>query len=86
MQDTSDDNDYWISARSEEEAKQKAALKFKVDASKISLVQDQDVLDTWFSSGLFPFAIFGWPDNTEDLQVIFSHLFLLSNLIFKSHK
>lgn len=73
LQVTLDDNENWISARSEEEAKQKAAIKFNVDASKISLVQDQDVLDTWFSSGLFPFAIFGWPDNTEDLQVIFLH-------------
>ncbi|MCP4426074.1 MAG: valine--tRNA ligase [Chloroflexi bacterium] len=30
--------------------------------------QDQDVLDTWFSSGLWPFSTLGWPDNTPDLQ------------------
>jgi valyl-tRNA synthetase len=30
--------------------------------------QDDDVLDTWFSSGLWPFATLGWPDETEDLQ------------------
>ncbi|RUS33808.1 hypothetical protein BC938DRAFT_483795 [Jimgerdemannia flammicorona] len=29
---------------------------------------DPDVLDTWFSSGLWPFSIFGWPDDTEDLR------------------
>ena len=31
-------------------------------------VQDEDVLDTWFSSALWPFATLGWPDNTEDLN------------------
>ncbi|MBQ9804997.1 MAG: valine--tRNA ligase [Clostridia bacterium] len=30
--------------------------------------QDNDVLDTWFSSALWPFSTLGWPDNTEDLQ------------------
>lgn len=29
--------------------------------------QDEDVLDTWFSSGLFPFSVFGWPAQTPDL-------------------
>ena len=33
-----------------------------------SLTDDPDVLDTWFSSGLWPFAIFGWPEKTEDLE------------------
>jgi valyl-tRNA synthetase len=32
------------------------------------LRQDPDVLDTWFSSGLWPFSTLGWPDNTADLQ------------------
>lgn len=31
-------------------------------------VQDSDVLDTWFSSALWPFSTLGWPDNTEDLE------------------
>ena len=31
-------------------------------------VQDEDVLDTWFSSALWPFATLGWPDKTEDLE------------------
>ena len=30
--------------------------------------QDEDVLDTWFSSWLWPFTVFGWPDDTEDLK------------------
>lgn len=29
--------------------------------------QDEDVLDTWFSSGLFPFSVFQWPEQTRDL-------------------
>jgi valyl-tRNA synthetase len=32
------------------------------------LLQDPDVLDTWFSSGLWPFSTLGWPDETEDLK------------------
>src|SRR4029078_4848799 len=30
--------------------------------------QDADVLDTWFSSGLWPFSTLGWPDDTPDLR------------------
>uniref|UniRef100_A0A8C4WJL3 Valine--tRNA ligase n=1 Tax=Gopherus evgoodei TaxID=1825980 RepID=A0A8C4WJL3_9SAUR len=33
--------------------------------------RNDDVLDTWFSSGLFPFSIFGWPNASEDLQVFY---------------
>lgn len=33
--------------------------------------QDPDVLDTWFSSGLWPFSTLGWPDETEDLQYFY---------------
>ena len=33
-----------------------------------SLEQDQDVLDTWFSSGLWPFSTLGWPDDTADMR------------------
>ncbi|MFW6106220.1 MAG: valine--tRNA ligase [Desulfovermiculus sp.] len=36
-----------------------------------ALVQDQDVLDTWFSSALWPFSTLGWPDDTRDLQVFY---------------
>jgi valyl-tRNA synthetase len=34
----------------------------------VSLRQDEDVLDTWFSSALWPFATLGWPENTPDLR------------------
>jgi valyl-tRNA synthetase len=35
------------------------------------LHQDPDVLDTWFSSGLWPFSTLGWPDNTDDLRTYY---------------
>ena len=35
------------------------------------LLQDPDVLDTWFSSGLWPFSTLGWPGNTDDLKTFY---------------
>jgi valyl-tRNA synthetase len=34
-------------------------------------VQEEDVLDTWFSSGLWPFSTLGWPDDTDDLRAFY---------------
>uniref|UniRef100_A0A671P2A0 valine--tRNA ligase n=1 Tax=Sinocyclocheilus anshuiensis TaxID=1608454 RepID=A0A671P2A0_9TELE len=65
------DGHYWVSGRSQEEAREKAAKRFNVTADKIYLRQDEDVLDTWFSSGIFPFSIFGWPNESEDLRVFY---------------
>lgn len=59
----------WIIARNEEEAKTKATEKFKTQ--DFTLEQDEDVLDTWFSSALWPFAIMGWPENTPDFLKYF---------------
>ncbi|KAL1517809.1 hypothetical protein ABEB36_001532 [Hypothenemus hampei] len=61
----------WISGHSEVEALDKAAKKFNRNPEELCLKQDEDVLDTWFSSGLFPFSIFGWPDQTEELNVFY---------------
>ncbi len=36
-----------------------------------NIQQDEDVLDTWFSSALWPFSTLGWPDNTEDLKYFY---------------
>ena len=33
--------------------------------------QDPDVLDTWFSAGLFPLSVLGWPDDTDDLKAFY---------------
>src|SRR5438874_6406601 len=41
------------------------------ECGSTSLVQDPDVLDTWFSSALWPFATLGWPDQTEDLDAFY---------------
>eukprot|EP00080_Pristionchus_pacificus_P004401 PDM64421.1 vars-2 [Pristionchus pacificus] len=65
------DNKYWVSAHTEADALKKAAAKFGVAESVISLKWDEDVLDTWFSSGMWPFIIFGWPDKTVDLESFF---------------
>ncbi|KAK7887022.1 hypothetical protein WMY93_026643 [Mugilogobius chulae] len=65
------DGHYWVSGRTEEEAREKASKRFNVTADKITLRQDEDVLDTWFSSGIFPFSIFGWPNETKDLSVFY---------------
>ena len=60
-----------MTGRSYEEALHKASKKFGLPTKDITLVQDEDVLDTWFSSGLFPFSIFGWPDQTNDLRLFY---------------
>ncbi|MCF8104705.1 MAG: valine--tRNA ligase [Desulfohalobiaceae bacterium] len=38
---------------------------------RTDLIQDEDVLDTWFSSALWPFSTLGWPDRTRDLEVFY---------------
>ncbi|MBW0594507.1 valine--tRNA ligase [Mycoplasmopsis anatis] len=43
-------------------------IKVQIECPGEGWVQDQDVLDTWFSSGLAPFAFLGWPDNDEKLK------------------
>ncbi|KYN35996.1 Valyl-tRNA synthetase, mitochondrial [Trachymyrmex septentrionalis] len=60
----SDNTTSWIIARSEEEARSLAQEKY---GNTVNLRQDPDVLDTWFSSTIVPFATLGWPENTEDM-------------------
>ncbi|OWM81057.1 hypothetical protein CDL15_Pgr007088 [Punica granatum] len=62
-------NDHWVVARNEQEAHAEAATKFA--GRNFQLHQDPDVLDTWFSSGLFPLSVLGWPDDTEDLKTFY---------------
>ena len=59
------DETQFVVARNESEAREKASLQF---GSDVKLQQDPDVLDTWFSSGLWPFSTLGWPDQTRDLE------------------
>jgi len=52
--------------RSEREAREKNGLD-----DSLALRQDEDVLDTWFSSALWPFSTQGWPQKTESLQTFY---------------
>ena len=60
-----DDQGNTYVAMSEEEAKAEAHAKHGCD---VALSRDEDVLDTWFSSALWPFSTLGWPDETPELQ------------------
>ncbi|HLT91692.1 MAG TPA: valine--tRNA ligase [Woeseiaceae bacterium] len=53
-------------ARSESEVRAKHGLP-----DDLPLRQDEDVLDTWFSSALWPFSTLGWPQDTEDLRTFY---------------
>ena len=53
-------------AHDEAEAREKYNL-----GDDVVLTQDEDVLDTWFSSALWPFSTLGWPDNTDELKAFY---------------
>ena len=59
----------WVSGRTQEEAEAKAKAKFP--GKNISLKQDEDVFDTWFTSGMWPFSIMGWPKTTSDMELFY---------------
>ncbi|KAL4883775.1 valyl-tRNA synthetase mitochondrial precursor [Aspergillus karnatakaensis] len=63
------DGNLWVTGRNEEEALKKAEAKFP--GKKLSLKRDEDVLDTWFSSGLWPFSTLGWPRQTHDFENLY---------------
>jgi valyl-tRNA synthetase len=48
------------------------------DCGATELVQDPDVLDTWFSSALWPFSTLGWPEQTEDLGRFYPNAILIT--------
>jgi len=58
--------DRWVIGRTLEEAIATAAKQYP--GRSFDVVQDEDVLDTWFSSGLFPFSVFNWPEQCLDLE------------------
>jgi valyl-tRNA synthetase len=63
------DGKLWFAGRTQEEAELKA--KKALPGKTFTLKRDEDVLDTWFSSGLWPFATLGWPNKTHDLETLF---------------
>ncbi|MCE9499828.1 MAG: valine--tRNA ligase, partial [Leptospira sp.] len=52
--------------------------KSKPDIKKTDIRQDEDVLDTWFSSGLWPFSVYGWPEKTADLKKFYPNSILVT--------
>ncbi len=71
-----EDLNRWIIAPSVEDAQKVLAERFPDEAKSFTLEQDHDVLDTWFSSGLFPFSVMGWPENTDDVNKYFPNSLL----------
>ena len=61
-----DQDGRWYVARTEAEARSAHGI-----ADTVSLRQDDDVLDTWFSSALWPFSTQGWPEATRDLETYY---------------
>ncbi|MCS6625363.1 valine--tRNA ligase [Roseibacterium beibuensis] len=66
---------------SEDEARAAARHHY---GAETPLIQDEDVLDTWFSSALWPFSTMGWPKKTEDLERFYptSDLVTAADIIF----
>jgi len=62
------DDTPFIVAHTAEEARAKAINQF---GESVQLEQDPDVLDTWFSSGLWPFSTLGWPEKTRDFETYY---------------
>lgn len=61
--------DYWVCGQTEAEAREKAQKKYP--GQEFDLERDPDCLDTWFSSGLWPFSTLGWPNKTHDLEKLY---------------
>lgn len=59
---------YIFVARDENEAKEMALKHY---GKEVELVQEEDVLDTWFSSALWPFSTMGWPEKTKELETFY---------------
>jgi valyl-tRNA synthetase len=61
------DNHMFV-AKSTEEAMEQAEAHY---GKKVELTQETDVLDTWFSSALWPFSTLGWPEKTKELEMFY---------------
>ena len=66
-------------ARNEAEVRSKYSLD-----SAVELKQDEDVLDTWFSSGLWTFSTLGWPEQTKELKMFHPTDVLITGLTSSS--
>ena len=58
----------WYYTKEDGEIDEQRDFVVAVEQPEPGMIQDDDVLDTWFSSWLWPFATFGWPEESEDVQ------------------
>lgn len=65
---SSSDEHTWVAANSLLEAEEKYRKTNSSGDEPLVVIQDDDVLDTWFSSALLPMSAMGWPNNCEDFQ------------------
>ncbi|MFW5955130.1 MAG: valine--tRNA ligase [Rhodothermales bacterium] len=68
----------WYYAGPDGEIDEDRGFIVAVDKPEEGMVQDEDVLDTWFSSWLWPFATLGWPEKTEDQAKFYPTTVLVS--------
>ena len=78
------DDDGRVFVEETEAARHEAARKNYASNAEVQLTRDEDVLDTWFSSGLWPFSTLGWPDETPELKRFYptSVLVTMYDIIF----
>ncbi|XP_023237498.1 valine--tRNA ligase-like [Centruroides sculpturatus] len=65
VQNLSEGKKVWIAAQNEEIAAMEGSKKLDTEKSNLTVKQDEDVLDTWFSSALIPLSVHGWPDKLQ---------------------
>lgn len=73
----------WVAARNVEEARCEAVKLMDLSEENIGnliVKQDDDVLDTWFSSALLPFSSFGWPSQVK--RYLFENLLFICESVF----
>lgn len=70
-----EDGEHCFVEETEEEAK---AAAFELLGEHVTLNRDEDVLDTWFSSAMWPFATQGWPEKTDDLAKYYPNATLVT--------
>ncbi|MDR0328748.1 MAG: class I tRNA ligase family protein, partial [Planctomycetaceae bacterium] len=63
-----ENNVWWICSQTEDLPAEISAAVCRLPSAVFPLTQEDDVLDTWFSSALWPHSTLGWPENTPDLQ------------------
>jgi valyl-tRNA synthetase len=69
------ENTPFVVAHNEAEAREKLNAQF---GDNVKMEQDPDVLDTWFSSGLWPFSTLGWPEQTQDFKTYYPNTTLVT--------